>query len=126
MKLDFRKILVTLLIGASLLLASSAITLHADTSLQDEEALTLLRNKLRQDELYPRMDCLMFISDRHDKQAAAFEIREKHDDKCGGDPDVAPIVDRFRVNRSSKQIEWYNVMEDEYLPYSEFVNRSKP
>lgn len=46
-----------------------------------------------------------------------FAIREKHGGKCSGDPKTSPVVDRFRVNRVTKIIQWYEVTEGDYLPY---------
>lgn len=60
---------------------------------------------------------LSFFTEERTKEYFAFEIHEKHGGKCPGDPNTAPIVDRFRVNRSTKIIQWYDPAEDEFVPY---------
>ena len=44
-------------------------------------------------------------------------IREHHSAKCGGDPHVSPVVDRFRLYRNSDVLLWYDSAEDRYLTY---------
>jgi len=48
-------------------------------------------------------------------------IREKHDEKCGGDPATASIVDRFRVLRGTSTVQWYDPVNGEYLPFERFL-----
>jgi len=38
--------------------------------------------------------------------------------KMRGDPDVSPVVDRYRVYRQSRKIEWLEKIEDNWVPYS--------
>ncbi len=64
------------------------------------------------------MDCLSFITEEITKKYFDFAIHEKHGGACPGDPDTTPIVDRFRVNRSTHKIQWLEPAEGEYLPYS--------
>ncbi|WP_019865787.1 hypothetical protein [Methylovulum miyakonense] len=44
-------------------------------------------------------------------------VREIHDDGCPGDPDIVPVVDRFRLLRGSKKLLWYNFVEDGFVDY---------
>lgn len=77
------------------------------------------------------MECILFFTEdhnteNHNPKQLTFALREKHDDKCGGDPQLAPTInDRYRINRLSKKIEWYDVIEDEFRPYSEAVKSRK-
>jgi hypothetical protein len=61
---------------------------------------------------------MIVITERVETAYVQFALREKHDAKCGGDPGVAPIVDRYRVHRSDNHLEWYDVVKDVWLPYS--------
>ena len=65
----------------------------------------------------PNLSCLLFLTEERAKNYFDFAIREKHGDGCPGDPNTAPIVDRFRVNRVTKNIQWYDPVEDELRPY---------
>ncbi|MEP6504367.1 MAG: hypothetical protein ABJD97_13610 [Betaproteobacteria bacterium] len=63
-------------------------------------------------------DCLSYIVDSCAAKAVDVSIHEKHDARCGGDPGTWPRVDSFRVYRSSTRIDWYNVAEDRFRPFS--------
>ena len=46
-----------------------------------------------------------------------FYVREIHNAKCGGAPDVSPIVDRYRVYRRSGKIEQWQATDDTWHRY---------
>jgi len=46
-----------------------------------------------------------------------FAIHEKHGGGCPGDSNTSPVVDRFRVNRLTKKIQWYEPAQGELRPY---------
>jgi hypothetical protein len=89
-------------------------------SLNEDTALNLLLRALKRDQVYAQrisLDCVTF--DTEEKTAAYFQfaLRENHTAKCGGDPDTAPVVDRYRVYRASRKIEWLNAVEDNWQRY---------
>jgi hypothetical protein len=89
--------------------------------ISEKHALHILVTRLANDKLYDSWTnsaCLSFITDGKTKTYYDFVIREKHNGVCPGDPDTAPIIDRFRVNRSTLEIEWFVPAEGEYRPYS--------
>jgi hypothetical protein len=45
-------------------------------------------------------------------------LHEKHNAKCGGDPETNPVVDRYRVRRASGEIELYDAVNDRWNPYA--------
>jgi hypothetical protein len=67
------------------------------------------------------LDCLTFF-DESDTPANAtadvweFAAHEVHDDRCGGDPAVSPVRDRYQVNAAG-QVLVYNAAEGEYARF---------
>lgn len=53
-----------------------------------------------------------------EKSSPYFEyaVRERHGGKCPGDPETAPIVDRYRVPRRSGAMQLYDPIEDRWNP----------
>jgi len=93
----------------------------ANSRLTERQALDVLVSRIKMDKLYdsraPNLSCLLFLTEEKAKNYFDFAIREKHGDGCPGDPDTAPIVDRFRVNRVTRSIQWYDPIEGEFRPY---------
>lgn len=93
--------------------------------LSKDDALSTLRNQVTKDTLYPQMECVNVFVEEESSKSFTVAIRENHNPHCGGDPDVAPVIDRFRISRTKKTIEWYDVIDDDYRPYAEAVERRK-
>jgi len=55
--------------------------------------------------------CLSFLVAGHQPDVTEIEVREKHDDRCGGDPQVAPVAKRLRVHASGA-IDSYDAVTD--------------
>lgn len=95
--------------------------IFAADGLTETQALDILVSQVKKDQLYDRWtagpSCLLFFIEGNTKSYFDFAIREKHGNGCPGDPTTAPIVDRFRINRSTKKIQWYD-SEGELLPYN--------
>jgi hypothetical protein len=80
----------------------------------------LLVQKVENDSLYASwttIQCLRFILEGSTSLHFDFAIRERHDGKCPGDPAVDPIVDRFRIDRGTGRILWYDP-DGNYVPYA--------
>ena len=92
-----------------------------ETQLTEQQALDILAAQIQKDKLYdswaPNLSCLLFFTEEKTKDYFDFGIHEKHGGQCPGDPNTSPIVDRFRVDRLTKKIQWYEPTEGEYLPY---------
>ena len=63
-------------------------------------------------------DC--FLIDQRDvsvegEGVLSVKVRERHNEKCGGDPGTIPSAGIFKVSINSCVIEIYNVAEDEYI-----------
>ncbi len=95
-------------------------TAYARRPLTEDEALDILISRVEKDKLYDSwttLSCLSFLVEARTRTHIEIAIREKHGGKCPGDPDTFPIVDRFRIDRLTRQIQWLEIVEDEWLPY---------
>lgn len=71
-----------------------------------------------QKQLPPRglsMDCVDLFLEETSPRYFEYAVRERHGGKCGGDPEVAPIVDRFRVPKRGGKILRYDPIEDRWV-----------
>jgi hypothetical protein len=105
-------------------LASPAIV-HAGSKskgpLTEDAALNLLLHTIEHDHVYAKrisLDCVTFDTEETTRIYFQIALREKHDSKCGGDPDLSPVIDRYRVNRASGKIESYDAAADRWHDYS--------
>lgn len=93
-------------------------SLHASDSKQDR-ALSILMEKLETTGYYQKrlkLTCLSFIDEKTTAHHVEFAVHEKHDGKsCAGDPNTAPLVDRFRVELKTKKIERYIAAEAMFM-----------
>ena len=89
-------------------------------SLNEDAALNMLLRTLKHDQVYAKrisLDCVTFDTEEKTDAFFQFALRENHTAKCGGDPDTAPVFDRYRVYRASGKIEWLNAVEDNWQRY---------
>ena len=88
--------------------------------LNEDAALNILLHTLQRDHAYEKrisLDCVTFDTENTTRTYFEVALREKHNAKCGGDPETSPVVDRYRINRASGKIEWYNLPEDRWKTY---------
>ena len=118
MKNEFR--LITAVVIA-LTLVSSAVAEAAPSRPMDEDAaLALLVRTLKHDRVYENrisLDCVMYMTEETTDAYFQFVLREKHGAKCGGAPETAPVVDRYRVYRRTGKIERWEAIEDNWQRY---------
>jgi hypothetical protein len=110
-------LLVTIIL---LVAVSSSYSVYAETLLTKAQALNILVSRIKQDKLYDSwttLSCLSFPIEQKTKDYIEIGIHEKHGGKCPGDPATFPIVDRFRIHRLTKEIQWLEPVEDQWLPY---------
>jgi hypothetical protein len=89
--------------------------------LDEDAALNFLLRTLKRDHVYAKrisLDCLTFDTEEKTNAYFEFVLRENHTGKCGGDPDVSPTVDRYRVYRASRKIEWLDRVNDNWQSYN--------
>ena len=88
--------------------------------LDEDAALALLMRTLKHDKIYARrisLDCVTYGTEETTAAYFQFVLRENHTAPCGGDPETSPVVDRYRVRRTSGKIEWLEATEDVWRPY---------
>ncbi|WIH06779.1 hypothetical protein KHF85_04690 [Xanthomonas translucens pv. graminis] len=102
-------------------------------------ALDMLQTRLAADHVYADAPCLQYAAETDADPVAAdaaaspspstepastasaaidIAVREKHGDGCPGDPQTAPVRDRYRVERSGA-ILWYDVAEGDFVGYAQ-------
>ena len=99
------------------------IAAPADTRarpLNENAALNLLERTLKRDRVYDKRiswDCISYDTEETTNAYFEFVFREIHNAKCGGDPVMGHVIDRYRVYRRSGKIQQYEVAEDKWQPY---------
>jgi len=115
-----RKYLLPYITTIFLLSVFFAYNAYAETPITEEQAFNVLVSKIKKDKLYDSwttMSCLSFRNEGKTKNYIEIGIHEKHGGSCPGDPDTYPIVDCFRIHRLTRQIQWLEPTEDQWLFY---------
>jgi hypothetical protein len=124
MKIELRQIMAAVI---AVVLVSAAIAEGARSRPLDEDAaLALLDRTLKRDHVYDKrisMDCISYITEETTNAYFGFVLREIHNAKCGGDPEISPAIDRYRVYRRSGKIEHYEATDDKWQPYKPAKNK---
>lgn len=115
---------LTMLVAFGLL---SAVIAHAGpkksyNGMTEDAALDVLVRTIKHDNVYAKrisLDCISYETEETTRTYFEFALRENHNAKCKGDPDTAPIIDRYRVNRASGKIELYDAPDDRWQPYKQ-------
>jgi hypothetical protein len=99
------------------------IAAPADTRsrpLNEDAAVNLLERTLKRDRVYEKrisLGCITYDTEETTDSYFQFALREKHDAKCGGDPETSPVVKRYRVHRRSGKIEQWEAASDTWHAY---------
>ena len=83
----------------------------AKAKLSEDQALKVLLSSIEEDGLYgsnPDMSCFSVFAEERSKDYYDFSVHKNRGGRCSGDPNRSPTVDRFRVDRSTKTIQWYD------------------
>ena len=114
--ISFSSALTAIVLTFSVVSARAAPSKH----LSEDAALDLLYSTLKRDHVYDKrisLDCMSSSTDEITRTYYEFALHEKHNAKCGGDPETSPVVGRYRVRRASGEIELYDVANDRWNPY---------
>ena len=121
--MEFRVITATVV---ALVLVSAAIAEGGRSRPLDEDAaLALLVRTVKQDRAFAKrisLDCVSYGTEETTNAYFGFVLREIHNAKCGGDPVLSHVLDRYRVYRRSGKIEQYSVMDATYHRYNPAKN----
>jgi hypothetical protein len=107
----------------------SPVVAHPGTRsgpLNEDAALDLLQLTLKSDRVYEKRiscDCISYSTEETTSAYFEFVVREIHNTKCGGDPDVTPPIDRYRVYRRPGKITRWNPVEDKWELYKPARNK---
>ena len=118
MKIELR--LITAAVIAAVLISPAVAEGARSKSLNEDAAVELLKRTLKRDHVYDKRiswDCISYDTEETTNAYFEFAFREIHNAKCGGDPVMGHVLDRYRVYRRSGKIQQYEVAEDKWQPY---------
>jgi len=84
----------------------------------ETQAIELVTNSVHATYSGEPLHCFSFMIEEQSQASFEIAVRENQTRGCGGDPGVAPVRDRFRVDRVPVRLWIYAVSEDAYLPCS--------
>jgi hypothetical protein len=117
-----RRVMTSLAFALTFAVATANTAVATDLSNADTASIERLSKTMSKDPNYrqqwPKLRCLSFIVENRSKTYADVAVHERHGNGCKGDPNTAPIVDRFRVPANKTQsLLIYDEVEGEYVPY---------
>ncbi|MDO4696166.1 MAG: hypothetical protein Q4A49_01315 [Neisseria sp.] len=67
-----------------------------------EQAVSMVTKSVEKNNLTPlKSACLMFMKSGETKHTYMIDVRENHNEQCGGDPETAPRLMSYEVNRQT-------------------------
>lgn len=92
--------------SASATVAAPAHSASVASSPSDDDAvIAQVSAMIRKHQLTSLKDeCLDYMVDDSDGATIDIDVHEKHDSKCGGDPDTSPRLFSFKLDRTSGQL----------------------
>ncbi|OAM52672.1 hypothetical protein A7981_04240 [Methylovorus sp. MM2] len=121
-------LLKRLLFKTSWLLLLAYSTFASAATLNEAGAIEYLDKKIAHSKAYASWttpECLRYYTEEKTREYFDIRIYERHGGVCAGDPDNEPLIDRFRVYRSSHKILWREIGSDRLLSFSRFVKSRK-
>jgi hypothetical protein len=114
---------IAALVGVAVLTALALVVQAGPHShrLDEDAALSLLERTLKNDDVYARrisLNCVSYGTEETTDAYFQFALREIHNAKCGGDAETSPVVDRYRVYRSSGKLKWFEPVEGNWRTYN--------
>jgi hypothetical protein len=93
-----------------------ATALLAASPLTENQAIDLVAKAMRQLRPSQSVDCFAFETEESSRRQFGIAVREKHNKRCGGDPAVMPVTERFRVSRAPARLWRWGMTDDSYVP----------
>jgi hypothetical protein len=124
MKIEFR--LITAAVIAVVLISAAVVEAARSRPLDEDAALALLQRTLKHDRVYDNRisrDCISFGTEETTDAYFQFVACEIHNAKCGGDPEISPAIDRYRVYRRSGKIQQWQATDDTWHRYKSAQNK---
>lgn len=84
----------------------------------DTRAFDLVLKTIRQSRLLTpkQLECVSLMIDNNDGKIATVDVREKHNRKCGGDPETSPRMFTLEVDLKAGTAKWDKNDEMEMRP----------
>lgn len=109
-------------VGVSLVLTGVFAGAAPQGGAAAERATAALRARIVKDRPFSvSPSCVTYVTEETTSAYVVIAVRERHDARCGGDPDTAPVIDRFRVEGPSGRILVLDVVEDEWIEYALYL-----
>jgi hypothetical protein len=106
---------------AAVLLLSFAVASSGE-ALTRSEATRLVFDALRENRFYEtrvRVECVMITFDRETDRFYHLALRGNHrDPACGGDPNLAPVIEWFAVHKFTGEVFLDDLIGNRLIPYS--------
>jgi len=95
-------------------MAVASAAVHSSLA-NEHQAVDLVFRATHQ--LYPKesLRCFSLLTEETTRRRFEIAVYEKHNRRCGGDPNVMNVRDRFRVDRLPIRLWRYDVGEGKYL-----------
>lgn len=119
-----QRILLSLILLIFFIILFPCLNIFSGNNLTEQQALDILVEQIKKDKLYDSwssLSSLIFITENISEENIDFAIHEKHDGTSSADPYTSPVVDRFRIDRITKEIKWYDVLKIGFVPYANIL-----
>lgn len=99
--------------------------------LENNEYFDLLKRRITEDRLSAMIwfenRCNDFwISENAEKRQIIIERHGYHAEGCPGDPNFAPRLDTFIIDKNTNEIYWYDVVKNSNIPYNDWAAGISP
>jgi hypothetical protein len=92
--------------------------------LTQQQAVLLLQKKAKESKLkdyWATTSCVNFQTGDIDETYISIKVYEKHGGNCLGNPNTSPQIGSFKVNKKNGRILWFNISQDTYIPFDDYV-----
>jgi hypothetical protein len=93
-----------------------ATALLAAAPLSEYQAIDLAAKAMRQLRPGQSLACFAYQTEESSRRHFGIAVREKHNRRCGGDPAIMQVTERFRVARLPVRLWRWDAVDDTYLP----------
>lgn len=67
-----------------------------------DQAVSMVIKSVEKNHLTPlKLECLIFMESGETPQVYMVDVRENHNEKCGGDPETAPRLMSYEINKQT-------------------------
>jgi hypothetical protein len=94
-------------------LAAAALAAAPARPISEYGAVDLVFKAIEQRYPTESIRCFSLLTEERSRTAFEIAVYEKHDRRCGGDPEVMHVRDRFRVGRSPLRL-WVSDLEGNF------------